>query len=267
MAKPLKKRFINEVLEDLGKELSLRYESFCDDWLIKLTQKTTGETHHVLGYHFDLNSETGAKIAQDKYATYILLQEAFVPVLPQTYLMRGNSHWRNDTFNLPYQYPFVCKPNHGSGGRHVYKVSHDQEFRSAIETIHQEERGVVISPFKNILTEYRIIMLQGEPILIYGKKSGQSSWKHNLSEGAELIDTISKEEKKRLTDLAKKTTEILNLTLCTVDIIHTDQDELLVIEVNSSICLEHFSKISEETYNQSKEVYKKILEAVFTPRP
>ena len=91
------------------------------------------------------------------------------------------------------------------------------------------------------------------------------SWKHNLSGGAEPIlidDTESKID--YIKDIAKRSAKALNISFATVDIARTPEDEILVMEINSKVCMNKFmTYFKEDGYNMAKEIYVKALDEMF----
>lgn len=89
------------------------------------------------------------------------------------------------------------------------------------------------------------------------------SWKHNLSGGAiptilekgELYDKIEK--------LAKEAGKAMNMNFTTIDIIHTTDDELYVMEMNSGVCGSIFAKNVDNGYEIIKDIYRKAIQALF----
>lgn len=98
---------------------------------------------------------------------------------------------------------------------------------------------------------------EGEEVIV--------SWKHNLSGGAEPIlidDTESKID--YIKDIARKSAKALNITFATVDIARTPEDDILVMEVNSKVCMNKFmTYFGDEGYKMAKEIYIKALNEMF----
>lgn len=96
----------------------------------------------------------------------------------------------------------------------------------------------------------------------YVPKDGEKielSWKFNLSWGAipHVLDEGILHD--RIKELAIKSGKILNLTFAMVDIIHTKDDKLYVIEINSSVG----PIVIENGHNMMKEMYKKAILKMF----
>src|SRR5690606_30229960 len=69
--------------------------------------------------------------------------------------------------------PLVVKPNEGTGGIGVVKVTTQAELEKAVQNIFQKGQSVSLSPYHEILNEYRLVMLDGECQLAYNKQRPQ----------------------------------------------------------------------------------------------
>jgi len=70
------------------------------------------------------------------------------------------------------------------------------------------------------------------------------SWKHNLSGGAEPILVNGNDENlKYIEDIALKAGKALNITFASVDVALTAKKEILVMEVNGSVCMNKFAEL------------------------
>lgn len=260
----MKSRFLNETLKEFCQEKGIDLEVFSDDWILKV------QDSFIYGYHFDLNSDASSLIAQDKVATREILESAGVPVLDQRFFLRNDQDPAERIHEIQQAirgllYPLICKPNLGGGGKDVYKADTQEELIKAIRAIHVKERGVALSEFQNIDIEYRIIILDSKALLVYGKSCTDHSWKHNLSSGAKIILDIDTNTQKDLIKIAQCAMEEIGLRCGSVDIIDIKDVEgeslrRKVIEINSGVCLENFSKTSVRHKAVAGDVYKIIFD-------
>ena len=63
----------------------------------------------------------------------------------------------------------VIKPNEGTCGKNVYHITKLNEIEDALDKIFAENFSISMSPFYNIKHEYRTIMIDGEPEILYSK--------------------------------------------------------------------------------------------------
>lgn len=122
-----------------------------------------------------------------------------------------------------------------------------------IEELNLPEKSVVKDNLHNI--DFHCVPNKNEKIEI--------SWKFNLSGGAtpkileksELYDNIEK--------LSIQAGKAMNINFASIDIIHTQDDELYVLEINSGICSTHFTELVDGGYDMVKDIYRKALEEMF----
>lgn len=90
------------------------------------------------------------------------------------------------------------------------------------------------------------------------------SWKHNLSSGAEpIVIDESDEYIKQIREIAKKAGKALNIKFASVDVVVTEKNEILVMEINGSVCMNKFSEIIPNGYEIAKSIYSKAIDKMF----
>lgn len=91
------------------------------------------------------------------------------------------------------------------------------------------------------------------------------SWKHNLSSGAEpiLVDE-SDEYLPKIKEIALNAGNAMNIKFASVDIALTNNEEILVMEVNGSVCMNKFAEIIPNGYEIAKNIYAKAIDKMFT---
>lgn len=239
---------------------SKRFERFADGWVLRVN----GVWIH--GYHFGLNDAAAAAICDDKAATSEVLGKTKLPVVPHWFLSREQMP---DVSGLLTEYgALVVKPNEGTGGRDVLRVSSEIELSLALERLLADYERLSVSPYVEVETEFRVIVLRGEPVLIYAKKQPAEGWLFNLGQGAvpEVLYSgasgrgISSGQVAKLAEIAVSACARLGLLFASVDLVLSrEQHELLILEVNSGVMLEHFSRLSDGNYALAKTVYQLAL--------
>ena len=90
------------------------------------------------------------------------------------------------------------------------------------------------------------------------------SWKHNLSNSAEPILVDENDEYVgNIIDLAIKTGKTLDITFASIDVCLTKNKEILIMEVNSNVCMSKFTKKISNGYEIVKEIYSKAIDKMF----
>ena len=92
----------------------------------------------------------------------------------------------------------------------------------------------------------------------------QFSWKYNLIGGATSEILEDGELKNTIQDLAFRAAQGLNMVFASIDIIHTTDDELFLMEVNSNVYMEKFLGQDSERYAIVKSIYSKAIDTIFT---
>lgn len=89
------------------------------------------------------------------------------------------------------------------------------------------------------------------------------SWKHNLSGGAVPILLENDEYEEKVKQVALEAGKALNIEFATIDVAVTDKKEVLVMEINSSVCMNKFAEIIPEGYKIAKDIYSKAIDKMF----
>lgn len=88
------------------------------------------------------------------------------------------------------------------------------------------------------------------------------SFKFNLSSGGKTFTDIPIELKTKIINLALKVANELNITFASIDIIHTDNNELLVLEANSGVTLNKYI-LQNDGYDIAYGIYRDAIKMMF----
>jgi len=189
----------------------------------------------------------------------------------------------------------VLKTNSGSGGNNVYKCETVKELEIAAFDILKSHRSMAVAPFIDIENEYRVIIEGGKARVIYSKQrpyvvgngiatleqlivsknfedveilptldlksvpaAGEKvtvSWKHNLGQGSMPVMIKDTALIKKLARFALATASTLHLDFASIDIVKDKNGEYKILEINSGVMMEAFSKLNEDTYKIAKHIY------------
>lgn len=250
-------RLMVEIIEDICAERGIAFTSLSNGWLLELEKD--GRMRRVLGYKFSLNDSVASSIAGDKVAAHLLLERAGVPSVQHVLLRPKVAEGQKQP--LREWGKVVMKPLDGSGGHGVKLFADTDEAIVWIEST--DHPAWAASPFIDIEREIRLVLLDGEPLIVYEKQSvvidGLKMF--NLGMGATPKDIMPDDE---LLALAAKAQKALGLRLSAVDVIETTSGERRVLEVNSGFMMEHYMRYSEEYKQQAVVAYEKIIDEVMT---
>ncbi|WP_026422384.1 ATP-grasp domain-containing protein [Actinokineospora inagensis] len=213
----------------------------------------------IVGYVFPLNDAAAARAASDKVATTVLLRAAKVECVEHRLVRPG---WKGSPrVNWRAELPVVVKPNSESGGRGVVLARTMTELDQAIASLGERYLALAWSPFLDITDEYRAVFLDGRLLLAFRKiRTDPAEWRHNLHLGAIPELCVEPSTVDRLADVGGQAMAALGLRFATVDIVRVgDQD--VVLEVNSGVSLERFSRHSREYAALAGDVYAAAVAA------
>jgi glutathione synthase/RimK-type ligase-like ATP-grasp enzyme len=150
------------------------------------------------------------------------------------------------------------KPNEGTSGRSVFRVTTETELDHAASEVFSMSTGLVISPFVEIEDEVRVILLNDVPRVVYSKQRG-SDWRHNLDAGAKPVLLEDGEVRAACVKLAIDAAHAIGITFASIDVVRVDGD-WKVLEINSGVMMEALAKLHPELVQAT---YDAALDRVF----
>ena len=146
-------------------------------WLVSMQRGT--ERRFAFGYDLGLNSAVAHRIANDKAATSEVLEICGIPCIQHTLFLspklykyiEPSGSWQKmlDLLNTA-RGGIVVKPNEGTGGKSVFKVTDESQLERAVHEIFSSENSLAISPYVKIENEVRVILIDYHPIVVYCKQ-------------------------------------------------------------------------------------------------
>lgn len=88
-------------------------------------------------------------------------------------------------------------------------------------------------------------------------------FKFNLSSGAKTFTNIDPVLKEKITQLALRVTKELNISFASIDIINTENNELLVMEANSGVTMNSYILQNKDAYDIAYNIYKDAIKQMF----
>ncbi|HEV2158378.1 RimK-like protein [Bradyrhizobium sp.] len=234
-------------------------------WLIAM--HLGEERRFAFGYDIGLNSAIAHRLANDKSATAEALALADVACIPHHLFLNpklGSNvvgpAWRDDMLKQLHDHPqgVVVKPNEGTSGRSVFKVTMEAELDHAIGEVFAMSTGLVISPYVAIEDEVRVVLLGDVPLVVYSKQRG-TDWRHNLDAGAKPVLLEHSEVRTACARLATNAARAIGITFASIDVVCVDGD-WRVLEINSGVMMEALAKLHPELVQAT---YDAALDRVF----
>ena len=286
------------ICQDLGYELT-----FISDGWLKMIKKDN-KTRFISGYRFDNNLYAVGEVMNDKGMFHDVLRHLYIPVTNQKIIFHDYKKEEVINYFNEHNKEIIIKGNTGCSGKEVFKVNNLDEVFKIIDNLLLKEYSISLSPYYNIVNEYRIIVLNNEVKLIFGKikptiygdgkkniltlakeydeyycnnsidienkfyvpkkdEKVELSYKFNLSSGAKTFLDIPKDLKDKLISTALEVSKKLNITFASIDIIVTDNNEIMVMEANTGVTLNTFLKLNPDCYKIVYNIYKDAIINMF----
>ena len=246
-------RILDDIVRSYASKRLVTLRSFSGDWVHHLTSDS-GELW-LSGYKTSLNNSAAGAIAQDKVATYELLTTHDIAAVPHYLYRRSLSEQSARALS---NQRIVTKPLTGTSGRGI--KLHDTLVDARLY-MDQHPDSWAVSPYVEIHSETRVIVLDGKIILSFDKSGAvrhdDGLVLFNLSHGGTpQVRSLEDDE----SEIAVRAQSALGLSLCAVDIVSTPQGKF-VLEVNDGFMLEHFMRVSEEYRQLGTEAYETIFDS------
>jgi glutathione synthase/RimK-type ligase-like ATP-grasp enzyme len=169
------------LLQAISSKHNFTFTSLSHDWIIQISDPSTGRVCNIFGYTFDVNGAGASEVCKEKAATAQVLEARGVPCIPHHVFLSPSNPFTADY--LPRKgnteslwqlvetlgWPVVVKPLKGSGGAGVVKATCWRELEAAVQVTFGIEYGLAVSPYKKILDEYRCVCLDGKVEFTYRK--------------------------------------------------------------------------------------------------
>lgn len=235
-----------------------------NEWIARLEKR--GRMRFIHGTSFPLNSSAAAAIAADKVSTYTVLSDAGIPAVPH-YLIRlppsGYVKGAGERVLSAIGVPLVVKPTAGAGSLDVYKAETVAEGRALVQRLAARYRSLAVAPFVQVLGEYRVVMLDETPELLYEKRlTDRHEWRHNFKHGAIPVLVDSPAMVAMLSDIAIAAMRALDGRFMCVDVITTETGAR-IIEINSGVMLSAFAGQSSGYRERALRVYTRAIKRSF----
>lgn len=167
-----------KMIKEICDEEQIKCTNLSKDWVIMLEKNN--KTRFISGYKFDLNNHALGNIIDDKYALYEIFSSKKIPIIEHNIVFsptNGNSYAKGaNTYQIVYEYfqnhsqGIVLKSNNGTCGTEVFHIKKEKDIKPILDKLFFKNFSISMCPFYDIKTEYRLIVLNKECRLMYGKK-------------------------------------------------------------------------------------------------
>ena len=292
---------VQKIIKEICEEQNIEFKLVSNDWVIILEKNNIKK--YIIGYKFTLNNQSVSLICDDKYAVYEIMKEFNIPVVPHHIVFNNYNKEEIKKFCNKYNYNIVVKNNYGTCGNDMYHIKTEKELFKKIDKLLLKNYSVVLTPFYDIKTEYRNIVLNDEIELLYGKKRPiiignnkntihellcefnqeyfskikdkklnkilksnekyEYNWQCNLSKGGLPFILTDKEKEIKIKDMAQEISKIMGTKFASIDIIELHDGSLLLLEINSGVMMDNLTKGLENGSYLAKKIYSKALKEIF----
>lgn len=167
------RRLLVEVIERYCAGRGIALDIRAEGWLLVLDHGS--QRRLMLGYDLGLNSSVAHRIASDKSAAAELLALSGIACVPHAFFLGPQAGPRAPLapmLRLLDTHPegLVVKPNEGTSGRLVFRVTTRDGLARAVDVIFAANMNVAIAPYLPIDDEVRVVLLDGAPLVVYAKQ-------------------------------------------------------------------------------------------------
>lgn len=156
------------MIKEICEEKNISFKTISDDWVMVL--KKDNLVKYILSYKFPLNNQVAAAICDDKYALYEAVKDLKLPILKHKIITKYYDKEEVLSFINEHK-EVVLKYNNGKGGKDVYRFCSSDALINQIDEMLKTNQNLVLQPYYDILNEYRIIVLDNQAELIFGKEN------------------------------------------------------------------------------------------------
>ena len=259
-----KRLFVDAIRTWCGQN-GVKCEVRSQGWLIVMERGA--KRRFAFGYDIGLNSAMAHRIANDKSATAEALAFSGIGCVPHQLFLspKLGKHVLPDGSGdamlgllRKYDRGLVVKPNEGTSGRFVFKVTSEAALEHAAKEIFTSHPSLAVSPFLEIEEEVRVILLDDVPLVVY-RKQRASDWRHNLDFGAQPVLLVQGQARNHCIAIAIKAARAIGIRFASIDVVRVGQD-WQVLEINSGVMMETLGKHHPELVHAA---YAAALDKVF----
>ncbi|MBE5757728.1 MAG: hypothetical protein E7345_02215 [Clostridiales bacterium] len=159
---------VQKIIKEICEEKGINFKLVSKDWVIILEKGK--KIRYITGYKFPLNNQAVSKVCDDKFALYDVIKEFNIPVAEHVILFKNYDKQKILNYCEKYNFKMVVKSNTGTCGNDMFYITKKSELFKKIDKLLKKHYSLSLSPYYDIKTEYRNIVLNNNVELVYGKK-------------------------------------------------------------------------------------------------
>lgn len=301
----------NKMIKEMCDKNNIKCTFLSKNWVIKLEKDDM--TRYITGNKFDLNGHALGNIMDDKYAFYEVMKDENIDIIEHKILYKNDNknEYAKDcnSYEIALNYFYknncdiVLKSNCGACGNEVFHITDEKSLYETLDNLFINNFSISMCPFYKIKNEYRVIILDDEIKLIYGKinpkvigdgfstlkellikfnysyynnkaiknenyipSKGEEinyDFRFNLSQGSKIFLDIKEDIKKEITELAKKVTKTTGIRFSSIDIVELYDSSILVMEANSGVTINKACNFIDDGYDIAYKIYEQAIQKMF----
>lgn len=156
-----------ELIKEICQEQNITCQALSQDFILKLEKNK--QQKYIYAYKFPLNDQGIGLIMDDKYAFYSVLKDLNIKSVEIIPIFPGYDRDTLISYLKRYQ-RVILKPNNGTCGHDVFVINSTRDLFLKLDYLLNKNAPVCLSPYYDIKNEYRLIVLNGQIKVMYGKK-------------------------------------------------------------------------------------------------
>ena len=157
----------HQIIQEICIQNGIKFRLLSKDWICFLEKGE--ESRYIVGHKFDLNGHGIGNVLDDKYAFYEVLLEKNYPTIVHHIIFRNYQQEELQVLFDKYDNSVVVKSNTGTCGNEVFYIQNLEQLFDIVNKLLKKHFSVSICPFYHIKNEYRLIILDNEVKVLYGK--------------------------------------------------------------------------------------------------
>lgn len=235
-------RIFATMIREICEEEGICMESFLDDRLFKLRKDFI--YHYIFDYQFGLNLASVHSICCDKYAAGKIMHSLGIPYVEYCY--EAENIYRtivlDGEIKLVYSTQRPCII--GDGVNHLGSL--------VLKYFSRDENDILCADLPNV--NFMEILEKGKPFYF--------NWKHGFEQREKVTIIEDVKIKDQIQDIVQMVAQKMHVRFASIDVVDCG-GEYKVLEINSSVMMEHFSQQDNDLYNIAKEIYREAILKMF----